>query len=104
MQAARDNQFEGRPLWASVAGFVVLYALVLLAVGGIVVLVRRGAGWSGTIPVVAPIVIATLTGAAFYGLVRFRAPAEPSVVVLAAVAVDALLVRGRAAAPAPTAA
>jgi hypothetical protein len=37
-------------------------------------------------------VIVTITAAAIYGLVRFRVPAEVSLVVLTAVAVDALLV------------
>jgi hypothetical protein len=40
----------------------------------------------------------TLTAALFYGLVRFRIPAEPALVVLSAVAIDAVL-RGRSPAP-----
>ena len=39
-------------------------------------------------PLVSQFVIVTVTAAAIYGLVRFRVPAEVSVVVLAAVAVD----------------
>jgi hypothetical protein len=39
-------------------------------------------------------VIVTLTAVLFYGLIRFRIPAEIAVVVLAAAAVDQLL-RGR---------
>ena len=39
-------------------------------------------------PLVAQFVIVTLTAAAIYGLVRFRVPAEVSLVVLAAVAAD----------------
>lgn len=48
------------------------------------------------IPLLAPIVIATLTAAAFYGLARFRAPAEVSVVALAAVPIDAWIGRRHA--------
>ena len=39
-------------------------------------------------PLVAQFVIVTVTAAAIYGLIRFRTPAEVSLVVLAAVAVD----------------
>src|ERR1700675_3741965 len=69
MQTVDDNRFEGRPKWASEAGMLLLF------------------------PLVAPAVIATRTAAATYGLVRFRAPAEVSVVALAAVALDAWIAR-----------
>ena len=39
-------------------------------------------------PLVSQFVIVTVTAAAIYGITRFRAPAEVSLVVLAAVAVD----------------
>src|SRR5918994_225599 len=39
-------------------------------------------------PLVAPFVMVTIVAAAFYGITRFRVPAEVSIVVLAAVAVD----------------
>jgi hypothetical protein len=78
---------EGRPYWASVAGLVML--------GSRADSDRRSGGapppscltdsGAGTDRVV------TLSAAAFYGLVRFRAPAEISIVVLAAVALDAAL-------------
>jgi 4-amino-4-deoxy-L-arabinose transferase-like glycosyltransferase len=90
MQAADDNRYEGRPKWVSVAGMVMLFPLLALAVGGVVALRRRRVA---LIPLLAPIVIATLTAAAFYGLARFRAPAEVSVVALAAVAIDAWIGR-----------
>ena len=44
-------------------------------------------------PLVAQFVIVAVTAAAIYGLVRFRVPAEVSLVVLAAVAVDGWLAR-----------
>lgn len=97
MQAAEDNRFEGRPKWVSVAGLVMLFPLLALAVGGVVTLRRRRVA---LIPLLAPVVIATLTAAAFYGLTRFRAPAEVSVVALAAVALDAWIGHRGAAAPA----
>jgi hypothetical protein len=90
IQMARDNQFEGRPYWVSVAGLVFYFPLALLAVVGAVFLRRRRESLT---PLLGPIVITTLTAAAFYGLVRFRAPAEASLVVLAAVALDALIAR-----------
>jgi 4-amino-4-deoxy-L-arabinose transferase-like glycosyltransferase len=89
-QMARDNENEGRPYWVSVAGLAFYYPLVLLAVGGAVVLARRGVT---LFPLLVPIVITTLTAALFYGLVRFRVPAEVSLVVLGAVAIDALIAR-----------
>ncbi len=47
-------------------------------------------------PLLAPVVVVTLISALFYGLLRFRVPAEVSLVVLAAVAVVELLDRRRA--------
>jgi hypothetical protein len=61
--------------------------LVGFAIAGVVILRRRKVA---LIPLLAPVVIVTIVAAAFYGLVRFRAPAEVSIVVLAAVALDAL--------------
>ena len=87
-QAADDSTREGRPYWASVAGLVMLWVLVPMAIVGAVVLRRRRVS---LIPVLAPIAVVTLNAAAFYGLVRFRAPAEVSIVVLAAVALDGAL-------------
>jgi asparagine N-glycosylation enzyme membrane subunit Stt3 len=45
-----------------------------------------------------PLAMVTLTALLTYGSTRFRFAAEPSIVVLAAVAVDALLRRRRGAA------
>jgi 4-amino-4-deoxy-L-arabinose transferase-like glycosyltransferase len=90
IDTAHDNEFEGRPFWASIAGLVMYIPLAALAVFGVVVLARRNVP---LIPLLAPMVIATLTAAVFYGLIRFRVPAEVSIVVLAAVAIDALLAR-----------
>jgi len=42
---------------------------------------------------IAPLVVVTLTAAAFYGLLRFRTPAEVSLVVLGGVGADTVLSR-----------
>jgi hypothetical protein len=79
------NDSEGREPLVSWLGFVAFWVLVPAAVVGGVLLRRRGrALW----PLLATVVVVTITSAAFYGLVRFRVPAEVALVVLAAVAVD----------------
>lgn len=85
-------QTEGRPKWASDLGFAMFLLLACLAVGGAVTLRRQR---TPILPVVAPIVIVTVTAALTLGSPRYRAPAEASIVVLAAVALDALLVASR---------
>ena len=85
-QMASYNTGEGRPEEVSWAGFVSFWVLVPGAVVGAVVLRRRRVPLT---PLVSQFVIVTVTAAAIYGLVRFRVPAEVSLVVLAAVAVDA---------------
>lgn len=81
---------EARPLWVSRAGWAMYWVLVVLAGGGLVMLRRRGVP---VLPLLAPVVVVTLVAAFFYGNVRFRAPAEVSIVVLAAVTLDALVRR-----------
>jgi 4-amino-4-deoxy-L-arabinose transferase-like glycosyltransferase len=83
---------EGREAWASWWGIVMWWALVPLAAYGAVILRRRGAM---VLPLVMTAVVITVTAVAFYGLVRFRVPAEIAVVVLAAAALDALVTRRR---------
>jgi 4-amino-4-deoxy-L-arabinose transferase-like glycosyltransferase len=93
-QMAWLNQGEGRERWASWVGFWTYLVLVPLAVAGAVLLRRRAVPiW----PLVGTAIIVTLTAALFYGIVRFRVPAEVSLVVLAAVALDATWARRRAA-------
>ncbi|MGH9049543.1 MAG: ArnT family glycosyltransferase [Acidimicrobiia bacterium] len=81
------NEGEARERWVTALGLVFFYPLVALAVYGIVVLRRRR---STLWPLLVPVVIVTIASAATYGQTRFRVPAEPSLVVLAAVALDAL--------------
>jgi 4-amino-4-deoxy-L-arabinose transferase-like glycosyltransferase len=72
---------EGRPKPASLAGLGFYYALLPLGVAGIVVLRRRGIRqWF----LLVPAGVVTLVAALVYGLVRFRAPFEVCLVVLAA--------------------
>jgi 4-amino-4-deoxy-L-arabinose transferase-like glycosyltransferase len=93
-QMAWYNQGEGRPRWASYLGLGAYYLLLAGAVGGTVILRRRRTPvW----PLASTAIIVTVTAAAFYGLVRFRVPAEVAIVVLAAVTIDALLRRRSAA-------
>jgi 4-amino-4-deoxy-L-arabinose transferase-like glycosyltransferase len=62
------------------------YALALLAIGGIVVLLRRKVP---VYPLVAQLLLATFTAATTFGVTRYRAGAEVAIVVFAAVAVEA---------------
>jgi hypothetical protein len=84
VDTVRFNEGEGRPAWASVAGMAALAVLVVAAVVGVLALRRRRvAVW----PLLVPIVVVTFSAVVFYGQPRLRAPAEPSIVVLAAVGV-----------------
>jgi 4-amino-4-deoxy-L-arabinose transferase-like glycosyltransferase len=84
---------EGRSTRVQKLGVVAFFLLVPLAVVGIVVLRRRRMSiWI----LLMPFVIVTVTALASYGNVRFRQPAELALVVLAAIAIDALWPRRRA--------
>src|SRR3954452_10168332 len=83
---------EGRPARSEQLG-VLMYGLLLpFAVAGMWLLRRRGHVLA---ILVAPAVMVTLTALLSYGSTRFRFAAEPSIVVLAAVAADALVRRWR---------
>jgi 4-amino-4-deoxy-L-arabinose transferase-like glycosyltransferase len=78
------NRGEGRPEWASTLGVVTLFLLVIGAGFGIVALRRRKvAVW----PLLVPVFVVTVSAALFYGQPRFRSPAEPTIVVLAAIGI-----------------
>jgi 4-amino-4-deoxy-L-arabinose transferase-like glycosyltransferase len=81
IQMADFDVNEGRPRDGSIAGLVTYYALLPFALAGLVVLRRRRMKpWI----LVVPAGVLTLTAALFYGLVRFRAPFEVCLVILAA--------------------
>jgi 4-amino-4-deoxy-L-arabinose transferase-like glycosyltransferase len=81
------NKAEGRPGWVTATGLFVYYPLLALAIGGIVVLKRRRTKlW----PLLIPPIIVTLGTVLAYGQTRFRVPAEPTIVVLAAVSIAAV--------------
>lgn len=72
---------EGRPKPAARAGLAVYYALLPFALAGVVILRRRGLRqWFLLVPAGVLTVVAGL----YYGTVRFRAPFEVCLVVLAA--------------------
>jgi hypothetical protein len=89
-QAHQETFFEGRNLRVEQAGVACYYALVLLAVYGVVVLRRRGGPW---LILLTPFALVVLVSVISYGFTRLRAGAEPALVVLAAVALDALAAR-----------
>lgn len=91
-QMVSYNRGEGREPWVSWLGIIMWWTLVPLAAAGATILRRRRTAlW----PLTSQLVIVTVTAAAIYGLVRFRVPAEVTVIVLAAVALDAWTQRGR---------
>ena len=91
-QIQLDVFIEGHPeVWAWV-GLGLYYALLPLAVAGGVLLRRRRVI---VFPLVAVAVVPIAATLLTYGNTRFRAPLEPVLVVLAAVAVDAVISRWR---------
>jgi hypothetical protein len=75
------------------AGIVAWWLLAVAAVWGWIVLARNGitARWWLLVPCIAVLLTALL----FYGAHRIRAPAEPAVVLLGAVAIATMLDRRR---------
>jgi 4-amino-4-deoxy-L-arabinose transferase-like glycosyltransferase len=81
IQMADSDANEGRPTPASLAGLGFYYALLPLGIAGIAIYRRRQVGqWF----LLVPAGVLTLVAAVFYGSVRFRAPFEVCLVVLAA--------------------
>ncbi|HEY3670499.1 MAG TPA: acyltransferase family protein [Acidimicrobiia bacterium] len=87
------STIEGRDLNVSRAGLAMYAVLVPFALLGFVVLRRRRRPRLS--PLLAPALMVTITAMTTYGEIRFRAAAEGTIVILAAVAVDALLRRRR---------
>jgi 4-amino-4-deoxy-L-arabinose transferase-like glycosyltransferase len=85
-QMAWLNQGEGRERWASWLGMVFWWGIAPVAAAGVAV------GWRHrllTWPLVSSVAVVTITAVAFYGIVRFRLPADVAAMPLAALAVVA---------------
>jgi len=86
------SALEGRRPRATHLGLVVYWALLPLALAGALLLRGRRRGlWV----LLAPLLMVTLVGVTTYGTTRFRMAAEPSIVLLAAVALEATALRVR---------
>lgn len=88
VQNAQLTGFEGRHQSAATVGVITYGAFVVLAVPGIWLWRRRKVAIG---PVAAIAVMVTLTAAYAYGNVRFRAPMEPLLCILAASGLAALV-------------
>ena len=84
---------EGQRRRADWIGLLCFWALVPFAIAGLVLARRRG---QPLFILAAPFVLVVLVSATAYGVLRFRAPADPTVIALAAVALAALLKRATA--------
>lgn len=84
------DMIEDRPYWVSWVGLGTLWGIEVAAISGAVVLYRRR---TTIIPLVAPLVIASIATAMAFGQTRYRATAEPALVLLAVAGIDALLTR-----------
>ncbi|HUI48739.1 MAG TPA: glycosyltransferase family 39 protein [Acidimicrobiia bacterium] len=89
------NTGEDREEWVTRLGLVVYYPTLLLAIAGSVVLWRRRASRFALWVLLVPPIIVTLNTMATYGQTRFRAGAEPSLALLAAVGAVAIVRRLR---------
>ena len=84
------NKGEGREGWVTTLGLIAYFPLLIAAIAGWVVMRRRRRrSW----PLLVPVLIVTIASAVTYGQTRFRVPAEPTIVVLAAVAIAAVVAR-----------
>ena len=83
---------EGRSERANWFGLAACWALMLLAPLGVLALRRRG---QPVFILLAPVLLVLLVSATSYGILRFRAPADVALVVLGAVALNALAIGGR---------
>jgi 4-amino-4-deoxy-L-arabinose transferase-like glycosyltransferase len=82
------NTNEGREPWVSWLALYQYWVLAPVSVAGAVISVRRGLFVA---PLVSPAVVVVVVTVVFYGLARFRVPLDVVLVVLAAVAVDAVV-------------
>ena len=78
------NVGEGRERWVTRLGILAYYPTLIAAIGGGVVLWRRRR-WRELYALLVPAAAVTVGVAVTYGQTRFRAAAEPSLAILAAV-------------------
>jgi 4-amino-4-deoxy-L-arabinose transferase-like glycosyltransferase len=86
-QIGLDVELSSRPRLPDEIGLYMYYVLVVGAVGGGVVIWRRGTTIVPFVGLLAEVLLATVIT---FGATRYRAPLEVGLVVLSAVAVDAL--------------
>jgi len=89
-QLRLDSLFDSRPLVAAQIGLFMYYGLVVGGVAGGLVLRRRGVT---LVPVVGVLVEVVVVAMLSIGATRYRVPLEVGLVVLSAVAIDALVSR-----------
>ncbi len=94
-----EKQFEGRNLTVEQLGVLLYYVVAVLAIAGAVILRRRRGPW---LVLLSPLALVLFVSITAYGFTRFRVGAEPALIVLASVALDALVGRWRPARTAPT--
>ena len=87
------NVGEGREKWVTQLGLFFYYPTLIAAIGGAVVLWRRRRKRYALWVLLAPAIAVTIGSALTYGQTRFRVAAEPSLAVLAAVALAAMFSR-----------
>jgi len=83
-----EAAYESRPHGWQVAGWIVYLVMLSLAIPGAVIAMRRRLRVG---PLVGCIVMVVITTSATYGNQRFRITAEPTILVLAAVALVAVV-------------
>jgi 4-amino-4-deoxy-L-arabinose transferase-like glycosyltransferase len=89
-QLRLDSLFDSRPLLAAQVGLFMYYGLVVGAVIGALTLKRRGIT---LVPMVGVLVEVVVVAMLSIGATRYRVPLEVALVVLSAVAIDALVSR-----------
>jgi 4-amino-4-deoxy-L-arabinose transferase-like glycosyltransferase len=85
-QLQLDERIEGRERGTAVAALLTFYVVAALAITGAVILRRRRVK---VFPLIVPCAIVVFAVAVALGSNRYRASAEPALVVLAAVAINA---------------